>query len=523
MTELTKLTLGQTRDGLAAKKFSAVEVTSSYIAAIEKNRGLNAFITETFDLALTQAKKSDEKISAGTAGDLEGIPLGIKDLFCTKNIRTTCASKMLANFVPTYESTVTQQLLDAGAIMLGKTNMDEFAMGSGNTTSFFGPVINPYKKQNSDENLVPGGSSGGSAAAVAANLCLGATGSDTGGSIRQPASFTNIVGVKPTYGRCSRYGMIAFASSLDQAGILAKNVFDAALLQRVICGFDKKDSTSTNIATPQFEKLLSSNIRGKKIGIPKEYRIDGMPEEIEKLWQNGIEIIKNRGAELVEISLPHTKYSPAIYYIIAPAECSSNLARFDGVRYGFRASGKNLSLEEMYEKTRAEGFGAEVKKRILIGTYVLSAGYFDAYYKQAQKVRNLVAQDFVAAFKKVDAILTPATPNAAFSIQGSKNFDPVQIYLNDAFTIPANLAGLPAMSVPAGFDNDGLPLGLQIIANHFDEQTMFDVALAIEEGVGIISERTPNVNFVKQSLGLQTLLSTSLQNSSDHPNFSCER
>ncbi len=486
MSELTKLTIGQTIDGLKNKKFSALEVTKSYIANIEKNKHLNAFITESFDVALEQAKKSDERIARNNAGDLEGIPLAIKDLFCTKNIRTTSASKILENFVPTYESTVTQKLLDAGSVTLGKANMDEFAMGSGNTTSYFGAVINPYKKKNSDENLVPGGSSGGSAAAVAANLCAGATGSDTGGSIRQPASFTNIVGVKPTYGRSSRYGMIAFASSLDQAGVFGKNVYDTALLQRIISGFDKKDSTSVNIAVPEFEKLLNSDIRGKKIGIAKEYRLDGMPQEIEKLWQKGCEILKSRGAEIIDISLPHTKYAPATYYIIAPAEASSNLARFDGVRYGYRALGENLTLEEMYEKTRAEGFGKEVQRRILTGTYVLSAGYYDAYYKKAQKVRNLLIQDFKNAFTKVDAILTPATPNAAFPIDQSKSAtanDPVKIYLNDAFTIPANMAGLPAMSVPAGFDNDGLPLGLQIITKHFDEQTMFDVALAIEESM----------------------------------------
>ncbi len=481
MIDLTKLTIRQSLDGLKTKKFSSVELTSAYIKNIEANRHLNAFITETFDLALAQAKKSDEKIAAGKMGDLEGIPLGIKDLFCTKNVRTTSASKMLANFVPTYESTVTQKLLDAGAVMLGKTNMDEFAMGSSNTTSHFGPAINPYKKKNSDENLVPGGSSGGSAAAVAANLCAGATGSDTGGSIRQPASFTNTVGIKPTYGRCSRYGMIAFASSLDQAGIFAKDVFDAALLQRVISGFDAKDSTSLDLAVPQFDRLLNSDLKGKKIGIAKEYHIDGMPAEIDELWAKGKEILQKRGAELVEISLPHTKYAPAIYYVLASAECSSNLARFDGVRYGFRAEGENLSLEEMYEKTRAQGFGAEVQRRILTGTYVLSAGFFDAYYKKAQRVRNLVRQDFIDAFKKVDAILTPATPNAAFAINASKDTDPVKMYLNDAFTIPANLAGLPAMSVPAGFDKDGLPLGLQIIGNFFDEQTMLDVALAVEE------------------------------------------
>lgn len=485
MTDLTKLTIRQTVDGLKSKQFSSVEVTSAYIKNIEQNRHLNAFITENFDHALTQAKQSDAKLSNGTAGDLEGIPLGIKDLFCTKNLRTTCASKMLENFVPTYESTVTQKLLDAGSVTLGKLNMDEFAMGSANTNSYFGPVVNPYKKKNSDEDLVPGGSSGGSSAAVAANLCAGATGSDTGGSIRQPASYTNIVGAKPTYGRCSRYGMIAFASSLDQAGIFAKDVLDAALLQRVISGFDIKDSTSINTAVPQFEKLLNSDIKGRKIGIAKEYFVPGMPEEIVQLWNRGKEILQKRGAEIIEISLPHTQYAPAVYYVLASAECSSNLARFDGVRYGFRAEGSNLNLEEMYEKTRALGFGNEVKRRILTGTYVLSAGYFDAYYKKAQKVRNLVLQDFKAAFEKVDAILTPTAPSAAFSINESKtigNSDPVKIYLNDVFTIPVNLAGLPAISVPGGFDKDGLPLGLQIITKHFDEQSMFDVALALEEG-----------------------------------------
>lgn len=483
MTDLTKLTIRQTLDGYKNKKFSATEVTKSYIAAAEKNRQLNAFITETFDLALAQAKASDEKIASGNLRDLEGIPLGVKDLFCTKNVRTTCASKMLGNFVPTYESTVTKKLWDAGAIMIGKTNMDEFAMGSGSTSSHFGAVVNPYKKNGSNEDLVAGGSSGGSAAAVAANLCAGATGSDTGGSVRQPASFTNTVGIRPTYGRSSRYGMVAYASSLDQAGMFGKDVYDAALLQRVISGFDEKDSTSVNIAVPDFERLLSSDIKGKKIGIPKEYRVENMPAEILQLWEKGKEILKKRGAEIVEISLPHTKYAPAVYYIIASAECSSNLARFDGVRYGYRTAEKDLSIEQMYEKTRTEGFGNEVKRRIFIGTYVLSAGYYDAYYKKAQKVRNLIAQDFKTAFEKVDAILTPVAPSAAFPVDASKRIaesDPVQMYLNDIFTIPVNLAGLPGISVPAGFDNDGLPLGLQIIAKHFDEQTLFDVALAIE-------------------------------------------
>jgi len=481
MTELTKLTIVEALKGLKGKKFSSVELTQDYIKNIEANRNLNAYITESFDRALQQAKKSDEKISADKMGALEGIPLGIKDLFCTKNIRTTCASKMLSDFVPPYESTVSQKLLDAGSVTLGKLNMDEFAMGSANINSAFGPVINPYKKKNSNEDLVPGGSSGGSAAAVAANLCAGATGSDTGGSIRQPASFTNIVGVKPTYGRCSRYGMIAFASSMDQAGIFAKDVRDAALLQRVISGYDEKDSTSVKMPIPQLDILLNSDIRGKKIGIAKEYFVEGMPAEIVNLWNRGKEILQKRGAQIVEISLPHTSYAPAVYYIAASAEASSNLARYDGVRYGFRAAGENLSLEEMYEKTRAQGFGAEVKRRILTGTYVLSSGYYDAYYRKAQKVRRLIKNDFTEAFKKVDAILTPVTPSAAFPIEGSKDVDPITMYLNDVFTIPVNLAGLPAMSVPSGFDNDGLPLGLQIISKGFDEQTMFDIALALEE------------------------------------------
>lgn len=479
--ELTKLTIKQALEGLKNKKFSAVELTSAYIKNIEANRHLNAFITETFDLAYEQAKQSDINIAQGKMRELEGIPIGIKDLFCTKNIRTTCASKMLENFVPTYESTVTQKLFDAGAVCLGKLNMDEFAMGSANANSYFGKTINPYKRKDSQIDLVPGGSSGGSASAVAANLCAAATGSDTGGSIRQPASFTNTVGIKPTYGRCSRYGMIAFASSLDQAGIIAKDVYDSALLQKIISGFDEKDSTSIDVAVPDFAKLLNSDLRGKKIGIATEYRLDEMPTEVEKLWQKGTEILRSKGAEIVNISLPHTKYAASVYYVIAPAECSSNLSRFDGVRFGFRAEEKNLSLEQMYEKTRAQGFGAEVKKRIFIGTYVLSAGYYDAYYKKAQKVRRLILQDFEEAFKKVDAILTPSTPSSAFAFDEIKNIDPVKMYLNDVFTVPANLAGLPAISVPAGFDEQELPLGLQIIGKHFDEQTVLNVALAIEE------------------------------------------
>jgi aspartyl-tRNA(Asn)/glutamyl-tRNA(Gln) amidotransferase subunit A len=480
MTDLTKLSIKETIAGFASKKFSAIEVVSAYIKNIEKNRHLNAFITETFDAAILQAKEVDKNILAGKARELEGIPLAIKDLFCTKNVRTTCGSKMLADFVPVYESTVTQKFWDEGAIMLGKTNMDEFAMGSSNTTSFFGPVINPYKARGSSIDLVPGGSSGGSASAVSANLCAGATGSDTGGSIRQPASFTNIVGVKPSYGRCSRYGMIAFASSLDQAGIFARNVYDAALLQRVVSGFDPKDSTSANIKVPHFEKLLNGNIKGKKIGIPREYRVDDMPQEIENLWQKGILMLKNCGAEIVDVSLAHTKYAPAVYYVIAPAECSSNLARYDGIRYGYRTNIDGLSLDEMYEKTRAEGFGNEVKKRILTGTCLLSARYYESHYKKAMQVRRLIAEDFKEVFTKVDAILTPSVPNPAFPISEVGKMSQVKMFLNDVFGVPASLAGLPAMSIPAGFDADGLPLGLQIIANNFDEQTMFNIAFALE-------------------------------------------
>ena len=484
--ELTKLTISQLINGYKAKQFKPSEVVDSYIKNIENNVRLNAFITTNFENAKLEAKKADEQVEKGDISNLTGVPIGIKDLFCTKNIKTTCGSKMLADFIPSYESTVTQKLLDAGAINLGKLNMDEFAMGSTNITSHFGPVINPYKKNSSDEDLVPGGSSGGSSCAVSANLCAGATGSDTGGSIRQPASFTNIVGIKPTYGRCSRYGMVAFASSMDQAGIFAKNVYDGALMQKVISGFDERDSTSINIPVPNFEALLNSNLNGLNIGIPKEYRMDGMSDDIEKLWQKGINILKDRGANIVDISLPHTKYSASIYYVVASAEASSNLARFDGVRYGFRCAQKNLTLEQFYENNRAEGFGKEVKRRILTGTYVLSSGYYDAYYKKAQQVRRLILEDFKQAFTKVDAILTPATPNSAFPIDSSKDLtsqDPIKIYLNDMFTIPANLAGLPAMSVPAGFDSDGLPLGLQIISKHFDEQTMLNVALAIEESL----------------------------------------
>lgn len=480
MTDITKLSAIKTIQALKHKEFSSVELTKAYIQKIEANRKLNAFVTDNFESAIEQAKASDQKINDGTAGELEGLPIGIKDLFCTKGIRTTCASKMLENFVPTYESTVTQKLLDAGCVNLGKLNMDEFAMGSTTSNSIFGPSINPYKKNGSSEDLVAGGSSGGSAVAVSANLCVAATGSDTGGSVRQPASFTNLVGIKPTYGRCSRYGMVAYASSLDQAGIFAKDVKDAALFQKVISGFDEKDSTSVNLPVPQFEQLINSNIKGKTIGIPREYRVDGMDKEISSMWQKASDLLTSLGAKVVEISLPHTKYAPSTYYIIATAECSSNLARFDGVRYGFRAKGENLSLEEMYEQTRSQGFSKEVKRRILAGTYVLSAGYYDAYYKKAQKVRRLIRDDFIKAFETVDAILTPTTPTPAFPIKGVENIDPVTMYLNDIFTITANLAGIPAISMPFGFNQEGLPLGIQLMAKHFDEQSLFDIGYAIE-------------------------------------------
>ncbi len=482
MTDLTKLTLKQAIKGLKNKEFKAIELNKAYIDNATKNRHYNAFITETFDSALASAQIADENIASNSARELEGIPLAIKDLFCTKGVKTTSASKILENFVPEYESTVTKKLWNAGATMIGKANMDEFAMGSANTSSYFGPVINNHKKKNSDEDLVPGGSSGGSAVAVSANLAVAATGSDTGGSIRQPASFTGIVGIKPTYGRCSRYGMVAYASSLDQAGIFAKDVADSALLLKIISGYDDKDSTSAKQAVPDFDALLKSDIKGKRIGIPKEYRSEKMPAEIQELWDKGAKLLQENGAEIIEISLPHTKYAPAVYYIIAPAECSSNLSRYDGVRYGYRTPTQNLSLEEMYEKTRNEGFGEEVKTRILTGTYVLSAGYYDAYYKKAQSVRSLILQDFKNAFTKVDSILAPVAPSAAFSLNDAKsNKDPIAMYLNDIFTIPASLAGMPAISVPAGFDKDGLPLGLQIIGNHFDEQTILNIALNLEK------------------------------------------
>lgn len=480
MTDLTNLTLTETLDGLKNKQFSATEVTQSYIKSMEANRRLNAYVLETPEVALAQAKEADTRYANGTNKALDGIPVGIKDLFCTKGIRTTACSHILDNFIPQYESTVTQKLLNAGISILGKLNMDEFAMGGSNETSYFGPVINPYKADNSDADLVAGGSSGGSAAAVSANMCVAATGTDTGGSIRQPSALCGVTGIKPTYGRCSRYGIMAFASSLDQAGPIAKSVKDCALLLNVMAGHDDKDSTSATVAVPDFTQLIGKDIRGLKIGIPAEYRPEGLNAEIAKLWDDGIAMLKARGAEIVNISLPHTKYALAAYYIIAPAEASSNLARYDGVRYGLRVEGNGL--DEMYINTRSEGFGKEVKRRIMIGTYVLSAGYYDAYYLKAQKVRRLIRNDFIEAFKKCDMILTPTSPTPAFPI-GDKSMqdNPINMYLNDVFTVSVNLAGLPGMSIPMGLSEHGLPLGLQLIGQAFDEQRIFQVASALEQ------------------------------------------
>lgn len=480
MTDLTNLTLTETLDGLKNKQFSATEVTQSYLKSMEANRRLNAYILETPEVALTQAKEADTRYANGTNKALDGIPMGIKDLFCTKGIRTTACSHILDNFIPQYESTVTQNLLNAGISILGKLNMDEFAMGGSNETSYFGPVINPYKADNSDADLVAGGSSGGSAAAVSANMCVAATGTDTGGSIRQPSALCGVTGIKPTYGRCSRYGIMAFASSLDQAGPIAKSVKDCALLLNVMAGHDDKDSTSATVAVPDFTQLIGKDIRGLKIGIPAEYRPEGLNAEIAKLWDDGIAMLKARGAEIVNISLPHTKYALAAYYIIAPAEASSNLARYDGVRYGLRVEGNGL--DEMYINTRSEGFGKEVKRRIMIGTYVLSAGYYDAYYLKAQKVRRLIRNDFIEAFKKCDMILTPTSPTPAFPI-GDKSMqdNPINMYLNDVFTVSVNLAGLPGMSIPMGLSEHGLPLGLQLIGQAFDESRIFQVASTLEQ------------------------------------------
>jgi aspartyl-tRNA(Asn)/glutamyl-tRNA(Gln) amidotransferase subunit A len=482
MTNLTSLTLKAALDGLKAKTFSSEELTRAHIDAIEKaNPALNAFVLPTFEHALLMARASDAKLAKGEGGALEGAPLGVKDLFCTKGYRSTAGSKILGNFIPQYESTVTSNLWRDGAVMLGKLNMDEFAMGSSNETSAWGPVVNPWRSKASNAELTPGGSSGGSASAVAADLCLGATASDTGGSIRQPAAFTGTVGIKPTYGRCSRWGIVAFASSLDQAGPIAKTVTDSAILLKAMSGHDPKDSTSLDVDLPDFPSFVGKSVKGLRIGVPKEYRVDGMPAEIEALWQQGIEWMRAAGCEIVDISLPHTKYALPCYYIVAPAEASSNLARYDGMRYGLRAEGK--SLTELYENSRAEGFGAEVKRRVLIGTYVLSAGYYDAYYVRALKVRRRIAEDFDKVWDKVDAILTPSTPSAAFAL-GDKRVDPVTMYLNDVFTVTANLAGLPGISVPAGIDANGLPLGLQLIGKALDEGTIFSLAGALEDAAG---------------------------------------
>jgi aspartyl-tRNA(Asn)/glutamyl-tRNA(Gln) amidotransferase subunit A len=480
MTNLTQLTLTDAVDGLKAKTFSSREITQAFLTEIDKsNRHLNAYVVVTDDKALKMADAADKNLKAGKGGKLEGAPLGIKDLFCTKGVRTTACSNILGEFTPTYESTVTQNLWDQGAVMLGKLNMDEFAMGSSNETSRFGPPASPWRRKGSNAKLTAGGSSGGSATAVSADLCLAATASDTGGSIRQPAAFTGTVGIKPTYGRASRYGMVAFASSLDQAGPLAKSVKDAALMLEIMCSADPKDSTSLHLPIPSWTASVGKSVKGMKIGVPKEYRVDGMPEEIEKLWQQGIAWLKAAGATIIDVSLPHTKYALPAYYIVAPAEASSNLARYDGIRYGARQPGDG-SLTSTYETTRAKGFGAEVQRRLLIGTYVLSAGYYDAYYLRAQKVRTKILQDFEQAFEKCDALLTPATPSAAFGY-GEKGDDPVAMYLNDIFTVTANLAGLPAIAVPAGVDAQGLPLGLQVIGKALDEDACFKVGAAIED------------------------------------------
>jgi len=477
MSDLTGVTLKAALEGLRTRAFSAEELAKAHLEAIEASRALNAYVLETPEKALAMARDSDARLARGEARPLEGAALGIKDLFCTEGARSTACSRILENFVPTYESTVTAQLWRDGAVMLGKLNMDEFAMGSSNETSVCGPVINPWRSRGSNQPLTPGGSSGGSAAAVAANLALGATATDTGGSIRQPASLTGTVGIKPTYGRCSRWGVVAFASSLDQAGPIAKTVEDAAILLRSMSGHDPKDSTSLPVEVPDFASFVGRSVKGLRVGVPKEYRADGMPAEIESLWAKGVEWLKDAGCEVVDVSLPHTRYALPTYYIIAPAEASSNLARYDGMRYGLRVDGGGLT--DVYEATRAAGFGREVQRRILIGTYVLSAGYYDAYYLKAQKVRRRIADDFAAAFERVDALLTPTAPSAAFGL-GENSADPVAMYLNDVFTVTVNLAGLPALSLPAGLDAQGLPLGLQLIGRSLDEGTLFQLAGAME-------------------------------------------
>jgi aspartyl-tRNA(Asn)/glutamyl-tRNA(Gln) amidotransferase subunit A len=483
MSDLTQLTIADIRDGLSKKAFSAVELTRAYLAAMEKARSLNAYIVETPEKALAMAAASDRRIAAGDARPLEGVPLGIKDLFATEGVHTQAASHVLDGFKPTYESTVTANLWADGAVMLGKLNMDEFAMGSSNETSFYGPVVNPWRSKGSNAPLVPGGSSGGSAAAVSARLCAGATATDTGGSIRQPAAFTGTVGIKPTYGRCSRFGIVAFASSLDQAGPIAQDVRDAAILLRSMASADPKDTTSADLPVPDYEAAVGQGVKGLRIGIPKEYRVDGMPAEIEALWETGKAWLKEAGADIEDISLPHTKYALPAYYIVAPAEASSNLARYDGVRYGLRVPGDDVTA--MYEKTRAAGFGKEVQRRILIGTYVLSAGYYDAYYLRAQKVRSLIKRDFEIVFDAgIDAILTPATPTAAFGLEEMSLASPIEMYLNDVFTVTANMSGLPGIAVPAGLSDKGLPLGLQLVGKAFDEEMLFRTAKVIEDAAG---------------------------------------
>jgi aspartyl-tRNA(Asn)/glutamyl-tRNA(Gln) amidotransferase subunit A len=483
MTDLTSLTLAQARDALRKREFSAAELAEAYIAAAERARGLNAFVLETPDRARTMAQAADARLAKGEGGPLEGLPLGIKDLYCTAGVRTTACSRILENFVPPYESTVTAKLWRDGAVLLGKLNNDEFAMGSSNETSCFGPVVSPWRRRGSQQKLVPGGSSGGSAAAVAAGLCVGATGTDTGGSIRQPAAFCGIVGVKPTYGRCSRWGIVAFASSLDQAGPFARSVRDCAILLRSMAGADAKDTTCVDLPVPDYEQAVGASVKGMRIGIPKEYRMPGMAAEIEQLWERGAQWLKAAGAETVEISLPMTKYALPAYYIVAPAEASSNLARYDGVRYGLRVPGRDVI--EMYERTRAAGFGKEVRRRVMIGTYVLSAGYYDAYYLRAQKVRTLIKRDFEKCFADgIDAILTPTTPSAAFGIGEKGRADPIEMYLNDVFTVTVNMAGLPGISVPAGLDAQGLPLGLQLIGRPFQEETLFALGTVIEQAAG---------------------------------------
>ena len=489
MSDLTKLTIAQARDALRRGETTSVALTEACLSAIDAADALGAFVHKTPEIALERAAAADQRIKAGDAPDMCGIPVGIKDLFCTEGVASQAASKILEGFRPQYESTVSGQLRDAGAVMLGKLNMDEFAMGSSNETSVYGNAVNPWRAGNSDAALTPGGSSGGSAAAVAADLCLAATGTDTGGSIRQPAAFTGTVGLKPTYGRCSRWGIVAFASSLDQAGPMTKTVRDAAIMGTAMMGHDPKDSTSADLPVPDFEAMLTGDIRGRVIGIPREYRMDGMPAEIEALWARGREMLADAGAVIRDISLPHTKYALPTYYVIAPAEASSNLARYDGVRYGYRAKmAPGDGITEMYEKTRAEGFGAEVRRRVMVGTYVLSAGYYDAYYNRARKVRTLIKRDFEEVFAAgVDAILTPATPSAAFEL-GKKHADPVEMYLNDVFTVTVNLAGLPGLAVPTGLDAQGLPLGLQLIGKPWEEGELLNIGYALEQAAGFVAK-----------------------------------